>query len=301
MPSRKSAQRLAIESELERAKRDGRKLNVAALCREIQVGREFGRVVVDLWRNPRQAGGATRFGNRTAEHKPPRPPLSPGNAAVVDGRTKWPKSVRAPRVEESVLKSGAHSRKIGDRVRKGRWKGMPIYVLSLEERATCPRSCALWGSCYGNGMPFAHRMDHRGPEFELALAFHVKQLAGRHPDGFVVRLHNLGDFYSTDYVSLWAGLLERFPALNVFGYTARTDPDDPIARALVLLTARSWSRFAVRLSNAAAVECSTVTVESVAQKPADAILCPAQTGRTANCGTCGLCWTTRRRIAFQRH
>ena len=40
-----------------------------------------------------------------------------------------------------------------------------------------------------------------------------------HPNGFAVRLHNLGDFYSLQYVALWRRLLARHPALHVWGYT----------------------------------------------------------------------------------
>ncbi len=33
----------------------------------------------------------------------------------------------------------------------------------------------------------------------------------------------------------------------------------------------------------------------------DAIICPAQTGKADSCGTCALCWHTKRRIAFLQH
>ena len=33
--------------------------------------------------------------------------------------------------------------------------------------------------------------------------------AVKHVNGFAVRLHNLGDFYSVEYVELWRKLLER--------------------------------------------------------------------------------------------
>jgi hypothetical protein len=86
--------------------------------------------------------------------------------------------------------------------------GMPIYTLTLEERATCPTSCGHWRSCYGNSMHFAHRIDHRSPGFATLLAANVKRLGVEHPHGFVVRLHVLGDFYSVAYVDLWAALLD---------------------------------------------------------------------------------------------
>jgi hypothetical protein len=46
---------------------------------------------------------------------------------------------------------------------------------------------------------------------------------------------------------------------------------------------------------------STVTIESVRQKPADSFVCPEQTGRTESCSTCGLCWATKKRVAFLQH
>jgi hypothetical protein len=72
-----------------------------------------------------------------------------------------------------------------------------------------------------------------------------------HLNGFAVRLHNLGDFYSVEYVGLWRRLLERHSALHVWGYTARWQiKDDPIAAALVSLVECQSDRFAIRFSNA---------------------------------------------------
>ena len=82
-----------------------------------------------------------------------------------------------------------------------------------------------------------------------------------HPNGFAVRLHNLGDFYSVEYVELWRRLLARHSALHVWGYTARWHSDDPIAAALASLVEREWDRFAVRFSNAPSETCSTISVE----------------------------------------
>ena len=61
--------------------------------------------------------------------------------AIMAGRTLYPQAVRvAGDGGRWALKSGAHQRKIGADIRKGRWKGFPIFGLSLEERATCPTS-----------------------------------------------------------------------------------------------------------------------------------------------------------------
>jgi hypothetical protein len=223
--------------------------------------------------------------------------------AVVAGRTVYPTTVCSPRRDVGgpcVLKSAANSRKIGGEILKGRWNGFPAYTLTLEERATCPTTCRHWRSCYGNKMQWAQRMQ-AGPDLEWRLEREVALLDIEHPDGFAVRLHELGDFYSVDYVELWGKLLERHPGLHIWGYTAHTD--GAIATALVELVKRHGNRFAMRFSNAPFPfpYPATITIETVAQKPTDAILCPEQVGKTESCSTCALCWQTKRRIAFLQH
>jgi hypothetical protein len=222
------------------------------------------------------------------------------NPAIVQGRTIYPSTVFEPRAAINLLVSGENHWKIGDRITKGPWKGFPVYTLTLEERATCPESCRHYRSCFGNSMPFARRIEH-GPELEGRLRVDLALLQHRHPDGFAVRLHVLGDFYSVEYVRLWGQFIVDFPALRVFGFTARWERDDPIGQALVRLVLAGWPRFAIRFSNAPVEECSTVSIEYPGQAPADAIVCPQQLGKTKSCGTCGLCWATRRRIAFIQH
>jgi hypothetical protein len=200
-----------------------------------------------------------------------------------------------------VLKSGHNSAKIGKVITKGKWAGFPVYTLTLEERATCPTSCKHWRSCYGNNMHFAQRYAH-GEALEIKIVHDVAALYRQHQEGFVVRLHVLGDFYSVRYVQLWSILLDECPALHAFGFSARWDyHNDPIAKALVDLVRRKWDRFAIRFSNAPVDECSTVSIEHPFQKPSDAIICPQQLGQTSSYSTCGLCWQSRRRIAFVQH
>jgi hypothetical protein len=221
----------------------------------------------------------------------------PDHAAIIEGRTIFPSTVVSPR-DHWALKSGANWRKIGGEVLKGKWRGFPIYILNLEERRTCPVACRHFRSCYGNHMQWLQRME-AGQELQLKLEREVALLSIDHQN-FCVRLHGMGDFYSVAYVSLWRMLLERHPGLHVFGYTARTD--DAIADALrALARDAGWSRFAMRVSNGPFPLRSTVTIESVRQRPADSIVCPEQVGRTESCSTCGLCWQTERRIAFVQH
>jgi hypothetical protein len=224
----------------------------------------------------------------------------PDHWAILEGRTIYPTRVLSPRRNRGrwALKSGANWRKIGGEILKGKWRGFPVYVLSLEERATCPVACRHWRSCYGNHMQLLERMD-AGPDLEWELERETALLSIDHPN-FCVRLHGLGDFYSVEYVELWRMLLKRHSGLHVYGYTARQDDD--IADALRSLAAEvGWSRFAMRFSNAPTTRRSTVTIEHVGQKPDDAIVCPEQIGKTESCTTCALCWATEKRIAFVQH
>jgi hypothetical protein len=56
----------------------------------------------------------------------------------------FPSRVFDPDEVQRVLKDGHQSRKIGKFVTKGKMRGFPIFTLTLEERATCPRSCLAW-------------------------------------------------------------------------------------------------------------------------------------------------------------
>lgn len=227
--------------------------------------------------------------------------LQPSHPAIADGRTLFRSTVVPVEGLLNVLVSGENSRKIGDRVIKGSWIGFPIFTLTLEERATCPRSCRHWSDCYGNNMHLAKRIRHDAA-FEERLGHELAILNSRYPKGFVVRLHVLGDFYSFEYVGLWASFLDRFAALRVFGFSARWNmKDDPIADALVRLVMANQKRFVIRFSDAPIDKFSTVSIKREADAPADAIVCPQQTGRTPNCGSCALCWSTTKRIAFLQH
>lgn len=262
----------------------------------------------ELWADPafrervaagRKGGKSSRarFSAHVATDSPRKPwALSPDHPAVVNGHSIF-NFKRTPKVGRHVLLSGMHQRKIGHRIIKGEWSGLPVYTLSLEERATCPRSCKVWEGCYGNAMPYAARWEH-GPAFERALFADLFWLAGRrHDKGFVVRLHVLGDFYSTGYVDLWREAFVAIPGLRVWGYTAHGRGSE-IGRAVDALNKTFPDRCAIRFSGT-----ETIVIRSHTER-GGAIVCPAETGAAANCGSCALCWAPAARdktIAFLFH
>jgi hypothetical protein len=225
--------------------------------------------------------------------------ISALHEAYRGGRTIFPSRVYAPDEVARVLKTGHQSRKIGAIVTKGKRAGWPVFTLTLEERASCPRTCRAWGMCYGNAMQAAERIEH-GDALEAALLDEVRALAARHPAGFMIRLHVLGDFYSENYVRLWRMMLGLYPGLHVFGFTAHA-PESPIGEAVQsVIDKHGWARFAVRFSGALGAHGAARVVDTGETDP-EAILCPAQTGAADCCASCALCWHSTRSISFARH
>lgn len=242
--------------------------------------------------------GSVRAGGRGVS-------LSALHPAHHGARTIFGSRVYAPDEVGRVLKTGHQSRKIGKTVMKGARRGWPIFTLTLEERASCPRpqadgaGCREWASCYGNNMQAAERIE-AGPALIAALEGEIAALAARHPGGFMVRLHVLGDFWSVEYVQFWGAMLRQWPMCALFGFTAHA-PASPIGRAVAALALDfGWSRAAIRFSGAPH-EVRAARVIGPGEVDALAILCPAQTGATECCATCALCWQSDRSIAFRRH
>lgn len=248
----------------------------------------------------------TRFAS--AEIDPSRVvDLAADHPAIINGHSIFTDGVLGTLDSPRFLVSGHNNAKLGKTILKGERTGWPLFHLTLEERATCPRSCAQWRGCYGNAMPYArrHRVD---ADFMTALRGEVITKARENPAGLLIRLHTLGDFFSVAYVLMWAELLAALPQLHVFGYTARREDDaDPetrkIAQAIRILTDAMWSRFSIRTSHTTAGPQRSIVVEKPVEV-AGVIMCPQQADATAACSTCGLCWVDRcrdRTIAFLKH
>ena len=211
---------------------------------------------------------------------------------------------------KNLLVSGHSNAKLGRDVRKGLFKGYWIYALSLEERATCPRSCHHWRTCYGNNMPYAKRVDHT--DFSALTRALTRQIDGLfrtgRRKGILLRLHALGDFFSYEYVGFWKQLLRNYPNLAIYGYTART-PDSHIGKAIDSGKEEFGRRFAIRWSDGdGEKDCTVSRKDDRDPLPGSAFQCPEQprgvftaAGKPILCATCGLCWSTDKNVAFLEH
>lgn len=227
------------------------------------------------------------------------------------GGTVFPHSLLSPKIGDDVLMDGANNRKIGGDVLVGRLKGAKIMTLALEERRTCPRSCLHWTTCYGNAMHLVKRWRH-GPDLEAAIRHQVnRHFEKKTPSALLVRLHVLGDFYSMDYLKTWVELIDRHPALHLFGFTAHlsgTELGDAIQRVRVALP----DRFAVRTSGESG-PMGSWTIDWPTEKRFIRInkdvgmVCPEQrdandTGaREKHCGNCAACWQSDVPVVFIEH
>jgi len=224
--------------------------------------------------------------------------LNASHPALHEARTIHTKYVVPADGSRRILKTVAANDKVGKGfalIRKGAWRGFPLFSVTLQERATCPSDCLRWSQCYGNGMAYAHRFQH-GSEFEAQLVREIEEAAELYPFGFAVRLHILGDFYSVEYVTLWRNLLKRFPNLHVYGYSAQWQ--NPIAAAIqatrILYRDRFWLRFSRNFEHDG---------ENIyaAEEGTKGVQCPEQTGKAQSCLDCGLCWAVNTTIIFQDH
>lgn len=215
-------------------------------------------------------------------------------------QTRYLKGVKPP--SHNMLKRGKQNAKLGDKVTVKKWKGMTMYSLTLEERATCPSDCEQWDNCYGDNMPFGHRFDHTDPSFLPKLEMQLHELNDKHPNGFVVRLHVLGDFYDGIYITQWQLWLHQFKNLHVFGYTHHK-ADSQLGNMVNNVNRIYSDRFRVRFSDDWDQEFSAHVseTENTVRLLGNGIVCPEQTGQTSSCTTCGYCWTSDHPVVFIEH
>ena len=197
-----------------------------------------------------------------------------------------------------MLKRGKQNKKLGDKVTVKMWKGMTMYSLTLEERATCPTECEQWDNCYGDNMPFAHRFDHTDPNYISYLEVQLRALNEKHTNGFVVRLHVLGDFYDGQYIVQWQLWLAQYENLRVFGYTHL--PFNSQLGSMINNVNRIYpQRFRIRFSDDKNTHFSAHV--GVGTDMTLGIMCPEQNGKTDSCATCGYCWSSDEPVTFLEH
>jgi len=219
--------------------------------------------------------------------------------------TKYKKNIHNLEDYQFKVLKPSTNKKLGKKVLKGSFKDYKFYTLTLVERETCPKDCFHWDDCFGNNMPFAHRMSNRD-ERVLTNRIHcdIKDLKGKKA---LIRLHILGDFFNVEYVWFWDLMLKLYPNIAIYGYTANStsskyETSRNIAQAILSLRIKHKKRFSVRYSNDLKQEFSANSEELQTPQKDKSIQCPEQIGLTNSCGSCGLCWEQpKRQVIFKTH
>lgn len=226
--------------------------------------------------------------------------------AIDTGRTQYLEyGVKGVLETSNVLKRSMQNDKLGKlrEWRAGAFKGMPLYSLTLEERATCERSCNAWDVCYGNNMPFAHRFDvtqDGGLALMARLTVELDKLDKKHAaTGYSLRLHILGDFYSVAYVDFWREQLETRPLLHIYGYTHR---QGAIKARIDEVWREFHGRFNIMQSDGEPTDTKPIALIETTAGSERLPICPVQTGKAEGCLDCGLCTLPNvRGVTFKIH
>ena len=212
--------------------------------------------------------------------------------------TRYPKSIKSPSdTLYKLLKPGTNNKKLGGIVTAKKWTDKRMYSLTLTERDTCPKDCHHWDDCYGNNMPFAHRFSTEGLTDKLEVE--IASLIKKHPQGVVIRLHVLGDFYSTEYVGFWSDMLTKYPTLCIFGYTARKNSN--IAIGIMYLNDLHAERCVIRWSRSKEYNDTNDRYAAEESFEGECFTCPEQTGIMPSCAACGACWISNKTVRFLSH
>jgi hypothetical protein len=221
--------------------------------------------------------------------------------AMIGMRTIYPNTVRSANAGEWVLKSGVNSQKLGDKIGKGDWAGSPLFSLKLEERKTCPATCQQLAHCYGNNMGRRTTRWNVDVALYTRLRVELDALSYRHRS-YVIRLHDLGDFASVEYVKFWLDALNRHLGLKLYGYTHW--PRDSEVGAAIEAESDKWNRFRIRFSDN---HLGPRTIHVIPDRGQQAkhrlgIVCPADRTRPqVTCGSCALCINSMVPIVLKQH
>lgn len=132
------------------------------------------------------------------------------------------------------------------------------------------------------------------------LTIELENLASVFSSGVAVRLHSLGDFADLPYAKFWLSAVQAIRPLHVFGFTAHTRQSE-IGAAIEEASLR-WDRFRIRFSGGEGERSAVVLEKAPWGRHAAGVTCPADPAHPEiSCGSCGLCVTSRARIAFGLH
>ena len=200
-------------------------------------------------------------------------------------------------------KTGTHGRYGAVRITKG----LPIHDCP-DATPECRRVCyavkfATWASKKQGVAGHYSRLAHEDPErlYQL-LRRDVQATMVYEPDGFLLRIHEAGDFVSAVHAKVYDRLARESPTVTFFGYS-RAWVNQAIAAVLTRMNdlpnvsiRESLDRDRPRGTGLAPL----AYFGPDAFEPARAFKCPEQLGGP-KCADCGLCWRVSVPVVFRQH
>ena len=205
------------------------------------------------------------------------------------------------------LRRGSGNAKMGgDVLKKGRWRGLRLFYVALEEGKTCSSTCLL------KRLGLCNSADYAGLRFRVNAQFYkevdrqIAALIEKYPQGIVVRAHVSGDFPSVEYVEFWAEMLRKYPALHVWGHTH--DRGEMLELIDARLNRAFLDRVLVRASDSYALRHAAIAVYPLGSpRLYDGLVCPGALTKLpggpgvkrrgddplGSCVTCGGCMNPR--------
>lgn len=172
----------------------------------------------------------------------------------------------------------------------------PVSV-TMASQASCPKSCPFMGNgCYAESGPqgiHTSRLNRDSTTDPDNIAFDevmaIKKLSGTRP----LRLHIVGDCTTEHGATLLSNATRRFKHTWTYTHSFRTIARKFWGKISVLASCETFED--VRLAWAKGYSAAIVLPEFQSDKAymvegIKVIPCPEQTGKTANCTTCRLCW-----------
>ena len=175
-----------------------------------------------------------------------------------------------------ILKPSTN-KKLGKKVLKGKYKDYKFVTLTLVERETCPKDCIHWLNCYGNNMPFAHRISSKNAQLLEERIYN--DLLNSTNQLLLIRLHILGDFFSVKYVKFWRKMLNTFNNIALYGYTANNIKSSiPLSQAIAkeIIKLNKNDNCHIRFSNDLTISFSANSYDIVKPVKGVSLVCPVQ-------------------------
>jgi hypothetical protein len=216
---------------------------------------------------------------------------------LLDNRSRYARMVRIPVPGISQILAPATnnpklSRPSQPRWVAGRWRGMWMFTVYLEELATClSNACPpeVKRLCFAHWVPFAVRWTWC-PTFFPALDYNLEEAQHEFREGFTVDLHSSGDFPDLEYLEDWIERLDRFPALHLWGNTAHRRESE-IGWEIDCLNRTMRDRVAIHFSGESGDMSSRILGVTIEPAAATGLfMCPANERHPkANCANCAFC------------